>query len=220
MYLLFLQGIRQATGGVFDEFFNAISKLAVDILPLLAYVVFWAASKKWGWRFLWGIWSGEVVNSLIKLTACAYRPWIRSDKIEPAGDSKVAATGYSFPSRHTVYGTQLYGNTIAWQKNKRRWLAILCGVLLALTGFSRNFLGAPELPVLAAVGVGIILAWEKLFEPATIVLLLGTHWGNLLARFISIIFGVVIWPMVIRREVRRGAELRARERAGGAAHGI
>ena len=60
---------------------------------------------------------------------------------------------------------------------------------------------------------------EKLFESATIVLLLGTHWGNLLARFISIIFGVVIWPMVIRREFRRGAELRAGEGAGGARNG-
>ena len=30
---------------------------------------------------------------------------------------------------------------IAWQHKKRRWLAVLCGIAIALTGFSRNFLG-------------------------------------------------------------------------------
>ena len=140
-YLLWLQELRNATGGVFDEFFNALSKFAVDIMPFLPFVVFWCADKKWGYRFIttWGI--GEIVNGIIKLTVCAYRPWIRSDLIEPAGDSKVAATGYSFPSGHTMVATATYGTTIAWQKDKRRWLAILCGVIIALTGFSRNFLG-------------------------------------------------------------------------------
>jgi membrane-associated phospholipid phosphatase len=110
-------------------------------MPFLPFVVFWCADKKWGYRFItsWGI--GEILNGIIKLTVCAYRPWIRSELIEPAGDSKVAATGYSFPSGHTMVATVTYGTTIAWQKEKRKWLAILCGVLIALTAFSRNFLG-------------------------------------------------------------------------------
>ncbi len=140
-YLLWLQELRNTTGGMFDEFFNALSKFAVDIMPFLPFVIFWGVDKKWGYRFItsWGI--GELVNGLIKLTVCAYRPWIRSDLIEPAGDSKVAATGYSFPSGHTMVATVTYGTTFAWQKDKRKWLAALCGVLILLTGFSRNFLG-------------------------------------------------------------------------------
>lgn len=140
-YLLWLQELRNATGGAFDEFFNALSKFAVDIMPFLPFVVFWCADKKWGYRFItsWGI--GEVLNGIIKLTVCAYRPWIRSDLIEPAGDSKVAATGYSFPSGHTMVATVTYGTTIVWQKDKRRWISILCGILIVLTGFSRNYLG-------------------------------------------------------------------------------
>lgn len=47
-YLLFLQNIRIATGGVFDEFFNAISKFAVDLMPFLPFIIFWCVSKKWG----------------------------------------------------------------------------------------------------------------------------------------------------------------------------
>lgn len=140
-YLLFLQNLRVATGGVFDEFFNAISKVAVDIMPFLPFLIFWCVSRKWGYRYLTTLGIGEVTNGIIKLTVCAYRPWIRSDLIEPAGDSKVAATGYSFPSGHTMAGTATYGTTIAWQRKKRTWLAVLCGVLVLLTGFSRNFLG-------------------------------------------------------------------------------
>ena len=62
-YLLILQNLRIATGGIFDEFFNAISK--------------------------------------------------------------VAATGYSFPSGHTVSATSLYGSVVEHEKDRRRWLAIL-----------------------------------------------------------------------------------------------
>lgn len=140
-YLLFLQELRNATGGIFDEFINALSKFAVDILPFLPFIIFWCADKKWGYRFITTMGIGEVVNGLIKLTVCAYRPWIRSDLIEPAGDSKTAATGYSFPSGHTVKATELYGTSLVWQKDKRRWISIICAVLIVLTAFSRNFLG-------------------------------------------------------------------------------
>lgn len=140
-YLLLLQGLRNATGGIFDEFFNALTKFAVDVLPYLPFIVFWCSDKKWGYRFITTMGIGEVLNGLIKLTVCAYRPWIRSDLIEPAGDSKKAATGYSFPSGHTVKATEIYGTSLVWQKDKHRWISILCGILIALTAFSRNFLG-------------------------------------------------------------------------------
>lgn len=140
-YLLWLQELRNATGGMFDELFNAISKFAVDILPFLPFVIFWGVDKAWGYFFLTVHWAGELLNGLIKLTVCAYRPWIRSDLIEPAGDSKTAATGYSFPSGHTRTATTIYGSIFIWQKDKRRWLAVTSAVLIVLTGFSRNFLG-------------------------------------------------------------------------------
>jgi membrane-associated phospholipid phosphatase len=140
-YLLWLQELRGATGGLFDELFNALSKFAVEILPFLPFVIFWGVDKKWGYIFMINQWFSEVINGLIKLTVCAYRPWIRSDLIEPAGDSKVAATGYSFPSGHTKTATTVYGSIIEWQKDKRKKICILCGVLILLTGFSRNFLG-------------------------------------------------------------------------------
>ena len=158
-YLLMLQDLRNATAGIFDELFNALSKFAVDVLPFLPFVIFWGVDKKWGYFFLVSHWTGELVNGLIKLTVCAYRPWIRSDLIEPAGDSKTAATGYSFPSGHTKTATTNYGAVFIWQKDKRRWLAILCVILILLTGFSRNFLGVhtPQDVAVAMIESVIIL---------------------------------------------------------------
>lgn len=155
-YLLWLQELRNATGGVFDEFFNALSKVAVDLMPFLPFVIFWCVDRKWGYRFILTLGIGDLLNGIIKLTVCAYRPWIRSDLIEPAGDSKVAATGYSFPSGHTTEATAVYGTTVAWQYKKRKWLAVLCGVLIALTGFSRNFLGV-HTPQDVVVGFSVTL---------------------------------------------------------------
>ncbi len=140
-YLLFLQEIRNATGGIFDEFFNMISKIAVDIMPILPFLIYWAVNKNWGYRFMGTLWGGEILNGTLKLSVCAYRPWIRDARIEPAGDSKVAATGYSFPSGHTMVATATYGSVVAWQRKRRRWLAVFCGIMILLTGFSRNFLG-------------------------------------------------------------------------------
>ncbi|MCR5775436.1 MAG: phosphatase PAP2 family protein [Lachnospiraceae bacterium] len=152
-YLLFLQDMRNAMGGVFDEFFNALSKIAVDVMPLLPFVVFWCVDKKWGYRFLSFYSGAQMLNGFLKLTVCAYRPWIRSELIEPAGDSKVAATGYSFPSGHTTLATVMYGGVAVWQYRKRRWLSITCVVLLALTAFSRNYLGV-HTPQDVLVGFG------------------------------------------------------------------
>ena len=50
-YLLFLQNMRVATGGVFDEFFNGLSKVAVDLLPFLPFIIFWCVDRKWGSAF-------------------------------------------------------------------------------------------------------------------------------------------------------------------------
>ena len=138
---LYRQSWRTSASGVFDEFFNILSKNAVVIMPHLLFIVFWAVNKSWGYRFLCTLWGGEVVNGTVKLSVCAYRPWIRDSRIFPAGDSKIAAIGYSFPSGHTTIAASTYGTTAVWQRKKRLWLAIGCCVMILLTGFSRNFLG-------------------------------------------------------------------------------
>ena len=143
-YLLFLQNLRL--------------KVAVDVLPFLPFLIFLCVDKKWGYRILTSYLGADLLNGVVKLTVCAYRPWIRSNLIEPAGDSKVAATGYSFPSGHTVSASSLYGSVVENQWSKRRWLAVICIICILLTGFSRNFLGVhtPQ-DVLVGLTEGIVM---------------------------------------------------------------
>ena len=164
-YLLFLQGIRISTGGVFDEFFNALSKFAVDILPFLPFIVFWSVNKKWGYRFLFTYFISDLVNGIVKLTVCAYRPWIRDPRIIPAGDAITTATGYSFPSGHTITATPIYGGIALNTWKKMKWLSIICLALIAVTGISRNYLGVhtPQDVVVAMIeGFVFLFAMHKL----------------------------------------------------------
>ena len=106
---------------------------------------------------------------IIKLTVCAYRPWIRDSRIVPAGDSITTATGYSFPSGHTsTAGPLSLGTAVTiWEDKRLRWLSVLLVCFVFLTGFSRNYLGV-HTPQDVFVGIfesvlGVIFAW-KLFE--------------------------------------------------------
>lgn len=304
-YLLMLQNLRNALGGTLDEFFNAVSKVSVGVMMVLPCVIFWCVDKKWGYRFLAVRWLGEVVNGLIKLTACVYRPWIRSELIEPAGDSKVAASGYSFPSGHTMCAVATYGTAAVAQYKRRKWLSIVCGVMILLTMFSRNILGVhtPQdvivglletviliilvlfaskridendrridlisligialiiaslayvllkpypmdyvngvllvdpkkmmkdtfngcggllgliigsyierhciryeiptshvyLPILTAVGAGIVYSWTEYFAGATVMLMFGRNWGNFAEGFVAVIFVTVLYPLIITK---------------------
>jgi hypothetical protein len=59
--------------------------------------------------------------------------------------------------------------------------------------------GAKDLPILGFVGFLIVFAWKEFFAPATIVLALGGHWGNFIARFMLGFFVVAVWPAVIKK---------------------
>ena len=69
---------------------------------------------------------------------------------------------------------------------------------------------AKLLPLLVGIGLGLLYGWKYYFANATIILLLGKHWGNLVARFILTFFAVVIWPLVIRRFCADGTDEKER----------
>ena len=59
--------------------------------------------------------------------------------------------------------------------------------------------GKKSLPILGFVGFLLVFSWKVYVASATIVPLLGGHWGNLAARFLLWFFGVGLWPIVIRK---------------------
>ena len=167
-YPLLLQKFREATGGVLNDFFLQISDLSYGIfIWMLACILFWAVDKKTGAFLFLNIAVNRFLMQLLKLTFCVYRPWIRSADIVPVE----TASGYSFPSGHSVTSASNYGTVLARYGKKHKPLGAFMIVMLLLTMFSRNYIGV-HTPQDVAVGatLGLVMvflgirAWEWIDE--------------------------------------------------------
>lgn len=153
--LLVIQEFRNATNGIFSTFFAKMTLLGEGYLSyLLIFAMYWCVDRKFGRRLVLGSGFARAANGIAKLTVCAYRPWIRSDLIEPADGAKTTATGYSFPSGHSTSATMSLGH-IGWHYRKdSRPFAWVMYFTVALVMFSRLFLGV-HTPQDVLVGCGL-----------------------------------------------------------------
>ena len=165
--LLGLQTFREGVGSIFTEFLNKVTWFGdMNIVIVLIAIIYWSISKETGTYLLMG-WSGNrIVNGFLKVTACVYRPWIRDPRIIPNAEAKELATGYSFPSGHSMNAASLYGG-IGMKKGVHKVIRIIMWIMVVLIIFSRNFLGVhtPQ-DVLVGVVLGLIvmLLTGKLLE--------------------------------------------------------
>ena len=139
--ILFLQSLRELTGGVFDTFFLSCSfygEISTGIV--LIAIIYWCLDKKFGEFLFLSLALGLFVNSLTKITACIYRPWVLDSRIQPLQEAIGPATGYSFPSGHTTIATTLFGGAIV-RKNFSKYLNIVFILCIALIAFSRLYVG-------------------------------------------------------------------------------
>jgi undecaprenyl-diphosphatase len=129
-------------------------------------ILYWCVSKEFGAYLLMG-WSGNrLVNGMLKVTVCAYRPWIRDARIVPYGDSITTATGYSFPSGHTMNAASVYGGA-AVRKDIPVVLRVVLGLIVLLVAFSRIYLGVhtpQDVLVGAVVGPLVMFLTVKLMQ--------------------------------------------------------
>ena len=135
-YLLWLQGMREASGNVFTPFLLGLSNAAYTWLLFVPVFIYWCISKDDGLFLLTSLAVSRFINGFIKPTVCAYRPWVRDARIIPIGH----ATGYSFPSGHTMWATPICGGLIVLHRKKPA-LVWLCVIIILLTAFARNYLG-------------------------------------------------------------------------------
>ena len=140
-YLLSLQYFRNSINDAITPFMEMISLFAVTYLVILPALIYWCVDKRVGLFSLGSYAVSVMINAIIKLSACIYRPWIRDSRVLPAGDAITTATGYSFPSGHTMTAVPIYGSLATSTWKKMRWVSVLCLIILALTAFSRNYLG-------------------------------------------------------------------------------
>ena len=169
-YLLMLQNLREATGGVLDTFMEYITKLGeTSIIVLFIGLVYWGVNKRQGIFLMFSLYTNRIINGFIKITACVYRPWIRDARITPVPEAKADATGYSFPSGHTANAVSVWGGMAVRRKDKGmevpKWLSVVFIILVLLIAFSRNYLGVhtPQDVVAALViGAAVLFLMSKL----------------------------------------------------------
>lgn len=154
-YLLELQALRQGCPDIINLLFLVISEFITFGGILIASYIYWCTSKRAGAYILASFSGGYMLNQVIKNTACIYRPWIIDPRIELAEAASGSATGYSFPSGHTLSATAVYGGAGIYNNKNKPFVAFMA-LMVVLTGFARNWLGAHTLlDVCAAVIEGI-----------------------------------------------------------------
>ena len=161
--LLALQDFRNGPGALLGEFLKKMTFFGELNTALVIFaLVYWCISKEWGTYLMMG-WSGNrIINGALKVTVCAYRPWIRDPRIVPYGDSMTTATGYSFPSGHTTNAGTVFGGGAVRRDFPRALRAVLF-LIVALVGFSRLYLGVhtPQ-DVLVGAAYSLLVMWLTL----------------------------------------------------------
>ncbi len=159
-YLLVLQDFRNGAGSIFEDFFTKMSYIGeMNVVLTIMAILYWCVSKEYGTYLLMG-WSGSrVVNGFLKVLACVYRPWIRDPRVVPNAEALATATGYSFPSGHSMNGAALFGGGVV-RKELNGILRITLGIIAVLIAFSRNYLGVhtPQ-DVLVGLLAGLLVMW-------------------------------------------------------------
>ena len=140
-YLYALQCIREVAPDVINFIFLFFSEYLLKAALVFMALSYWCIDKREGATLLLGYAGAYQFNQLVKNVACVYRPWILDSRLHVASAVGKTATGYSFPSGHTISAGITYGGIAAWQK-KRTWVVVLMSILVLLTAFSRNWLGA------------------------------------------------------------------------------
>ncbi len=158
--LLALQSFRNGTGAAFASFFEKMTWFGElnTVLAVMA-LVYWCVSREYGTYLLTGWCGNRLVNGFLKVTACAYRPWIRDARIVPYGNTMTTATGYSFPSGHSMNAASAYGGAVV-RKDLPKSLRWGMGILVALVAFSRLYVGVhtPQ-DVLVGAAAGMLVMW-------------------------------------------------------------
>lgn len=142
-----------------DAIMSLITHLGEETFFMVAALfVFWCWDKRRGYYLLTVGFVGTLINQWLKIVCRVPRPWVRDPDFTIVETARAQAAGYSFPSGHTQCAVGYMGGVARF--TRRRWLQVVCVVLLVLTAVSRMYLGV-HTP--ADVGVSFVVAGVLVF---------------------------------------------------------
>ena len=133
--------------------FSAVTYLGQEMVFLvIGMILLWCVNKKYGYRYLGMFMLGSFLQQLMKALFAIPRPWVLDPTFEPVESAVPAATGFSFPSGHTLTACVSLGGVALYLK--KAWAFLAAAFLTLLVAFSRMYLGVHTL---LDVGVGFLL---------------------------------------------------------------
>ncbi len=106
------------------------------LLVAIAVLIYWNINRKKGFVIAMSLINALTAMGIIKAVVRFPRPWILMEDIETI--RLQTATGYSFPSGHTTGAASTFTSIAV--TFRKRWLSIVCAVMITLTGLSRIYL--------------------------------------------------------------------------------
>lgn len=152
-FLYFLESLRTPLVNVVMQL---ITELGSEVFFLVAALVtYWCIDKRRGYYLMAVGFLGTILNQFLKLLCRVPRPWVKDPDFTIVESARADATGYSFPSGHSQAAVGTFGCVAA--DTKRRWLRVLCAMLILLVPLSRMYLGV-HTPLDVLTGGGSALA--------------------------------------------------------------
>lgn len=141
-YLFALQNLRNGCLAFLTTPMLIATAVAESFFILsLTALVYWCCDKRLGRLILMNFSFSYAFATMLKNSFCIYRPWMRAPELIPANNAIETATGYSFPSRHTVRMATFAMPVIAKKHKTDKLLCTFLILMMITVAFSRNFLG-------------------------------------------------------------------------------
>lgn len=152
-----LRAIAGMRSPFLDSVFSVVTKLGEETVFLVALmIIVWCVNKKFGYRFLAMFLIGTFLHILLKVLFAIPRPWVLDPTFPIVESARKAATGYSFPSGHTLTACLVCFGLAFFSKKK--WAYAVAAMLTVLVGFSRLYLGVHTLlDVVVGLALGILV---------------------------------------------------------------
>ena len=161
-----LRALAELRTPVLTAIMSAATYLGHEMVFLVvAMILAWCADKRFGYRFLAIFMIGSFLQQALKAAFMIPRPWIIDPTFAAVESAIPAASGYSFPSGHTMTACLTLGGTALFLKKK--WAYALAAFLALIVAFSRMYLGVHTLLDVAVgllLGVGVLAFFAALFR--------------------------------------------------------